>query len=69
VRDGYPEIWANARAEYGLVRYDGARATVTVRVFGAGGESAAYDYVLVREEDVWRIAGVLRHEAKNEKKV
>jgi hypothetical protein len=52
-----------------LVRDDGARATVTVRVFGAGGESAAYDYVLVREEDVWRIAGVLRHEAKNEKKV
>jgi hypothetical protein len=69
VRDGYPEIWANARAEYGLVRDDGARATVTARVFSADGESAAYDYVLVREEDVWRIAGVLRHEAKNEKKV
>jgi hypothetical protein len=69
VRDGYPEIWANARAEYGLVRDDGVRATVTARVFGAEGESAAYDYVLVREEDVWRIAGVLRHEAKSEKKI
>lgn len=67
VRDGYPEIWANARAEYGLVRDDGTRATVTARVFGEGGESAAYDYVLVRENEVWRIAGVLRHEAKSEK--
>lgn len=69
VRDGYPEIWANARTEYGLVRDDGTRATVTTRVFSAGGESAAYDYVLVREDEVWRIAGVLRHEAKNEKKI
>lgn len=69
VRDGYPEIWANSRAEYGLVRDDGTRATVTARVFGAGGESAAYDYVLVREDEVWRIAGVLRHETKNEKKI
>ncbi|MSU52066.1 MAG: hypothetical protein CK548_04555 [Opitutia bacterium] len=69
VRDGYPEIWANARAEYGLVRDDGARATVTVRVFVESGRSAVYDYVLAREDDVWRIAGVLRHEAKSEKKV
>lgn len=69
VRDGYPEIWTNARAEYGLVRDDGTRATVTARVFGTGGESAAYDYVLVKEEDVWRIAGVLRNEAKSEKKI
>ena len=69
VRDGYPEIWASARAEYGLVRDDGARATVTARVFVESGRSAVYDYVLVREDDVWRIAGVLRHEAKSEKKV
>lgn len=69
VRDGYPEIWASARAEYGLVRDDGARATVTARVFVESGRSAVYDYVLVREDDVWRISGVLRHEAKSEKKV
>jgi hypothetical protein len=28
-----------------------------------------YDYVLVKEEDFWRIAGVLRHEAKDETRV
>ena len=67
VRLGYPEIWANARAEFGLARDDGVRATMTARVFGQDGTSAAYDYVLVKEDDVWRIAGVLRHEAKGEK--
>ncbi len=69
VRDGYPEIWKNTRAEYGLVRDDGTRATVTARVFAESGESAAYDYVLVKEDEVWRIAGVLRSEAKSEKRV
>src|SRR4051812_33319159 len=33
VREGYPEIWANTRAEFGLVRDDGARATLMARVF------------------------------------
>ena len=68
VRFGYPEIWANTRAEYGLVRDDGARATTTARVFAKDGTSATYDYVLVRENnEVWRIAGVLRHEPRGEK--
>jgi hypothetical protein len=69
VRDGYPEIWKNQRAEFGLMRDDGRRATLTVRVFTTDGTSAAYDYVLFKEDDVWRIAGVLRHEARGEKGV
>ena len=66
VRVGYPEIWANERVEFGLVRDDGRRATVTARVFAKGGASAPYDYVLAKEDDFWRIAGVLRHEEKGE---
>jgi len=60
VRTGYPEIWRNLRAEYGIVSDNGARATLNVRVHTAD-TSAAYDYVLVREPDGWRISGVLRH--------
>lgn len=69
VRQGYPEIWSNARVEFGLVRDDGRRAMVTARVFAQDGSSAAYDYVLVKEEDFWRIAGVLRHEEKGVSRV
>lgn len=67
VRDGYPEIWANTRVEFGLVRDNGQLATLTARVFAKDGTSAVYDYVMAKEDDVWRIAGVLRHEKKGEK--
>lgn len=60
VRAGYPEIWSNTGAECGIVRDDGARATVTVQV-GSPAGSAAYDYALLRESAGWRIAGVVRH--------
>lgn len=60
VEQSYPEIWRSERAEFGIVRDDGARATVTVQVFARGG-AAAYDYTLQREPAGWRILGVLRH--------
>ena len=60
VEQSYPEIWRSVRAEFGIVRDDGARATVTVQVF-AQDSAAAYDYTLVREESGWKIIGVLRH--------
>jgi len=63
VRDSYPEIWANTRAEPGIVRDDGVRATVTVQVYSKSGD-AAYDYTLVREKSAWRILGVVRHETR-----
>lgn len=63
VRGSYPEIWTNTRAEPGIVRDDGARATVTVQVYSKAGD-AAYDYTLLREDTAWRILGVVRHEAR-----
>jgi len=63
VRTSYPEIWANRRAEFGIVRDDGARATVTVQVYGRESD-AAYDYTLKKEAAGWRIFGVVRHEPK-----
>ena len=61
VRGSYPEIWANTRAEPGIVRDDGARAAVTVQVYSETGD-AAYDYSLAKEKAGWRILGVVRHE-------
>jgi hypothetical protein len=63
VRENYPEIWTNTRAEFGLVRDDGAESTVLVHVFGRDSD-AAYDYTLVLEKAGWRIAAVLRHAPK-----
>jgi hypothetical protein len=60
VRRGYPEVWANERAEFGVVRDDGVRAWVEVRVFPHGGTSARYHYELLRESVGWRISGVVR---------
>lgn len=62
VRENYPEIWRNRRAECGLVRDDGEIATVAVHLVGAEGE-ATYDYTLVKERAGWRISAVLRHES------
>jgi hypothetical protein len=63
VRENYPIIWSNIRAEYGIVRDDGRYATVPVHVFSAQGD-AAYDYVLLKERAGWRIGSVTRHEAR-----
>lgn len=67
VRGSYPEIWANTRAEPGIVRDDGTRATVTVQVYSKPGD-AAYDYTLAKEEAGWRILGVVRHEPSRGKR-
>lgn len=63
VKENYPEIWANARAEFGIVRDDGQRATVTVHVYSKTSD-AAYDFSLVQEREGWRIHGVVRHEPR-----
>jgi hypothetical protein len=61
VQANYPEIWANARAEYGIVHDDGATATVVVHVF-ATADDASYDFTLVKERGGWRVHDVLRHD-------
>lgn len=63
VEAAYPEIRASTRAEFGIVRDDGTRATVTVQVYAKDGD-AAYHYTLVRERAGWRIYGVVRHVPK-----
>jgi cytochrome c556 len=68
VQRNYPEIWANTRAEFGIARDDGARATVPVQVYSKT-DDAGYDFTLVREPAGWRIIGVLRHEPKKTGKV
>ena len=68
VLNSYPEIWSNTRAEFGLVRDDGVRATLLVQVF-AKEANASYDYVLVKEREGWRIESVLRHAPKKAEKV
>lgn len=61
IQGNYREIWANERAEIGLVRDDGRRARVMVHVHSKHG-AATFDYVLVRERAGWRIGSVLRRE-------
>lgn len=68
VKENYPEIWANMRAEFGIVRDDGTRASVTVQVYSKA-SNAGYDFTLVREKAGWRVHGVLRHEPKKTGKV
>jgi hypothetical protein len=68
VQANYPEIWANTRAEFGIVRDDGNKATVTVQVYSKQTD-AGYDFTLVKEAAGWRIEGVLRHEPKPAGKV
>jgi hypothetical protein len=63
VQTNYPELWANERAEYGIVRDDGSRARVLVQVFSEG-RDATFDYVLVRERGIWKIGSVLRHDSR-----
>ena len=68
VQKSYPEIWRNARAEFGIVRDNGTQATVTVQVYSKEGD-AAYDFTLSKESAGWRIFGVVRHEPKGSRKV
>jgi len=68
IQNNYPEIWASTRAEFGLVRDDGTKATVLVHVF-AKESDAAYDYVLAKERAGWRISSVLRHDPRGAEKL
>lgn len=63
LQTNYPEIWANTGAQYGLVRDDGTRARLLVRVSSEKGD-AAFDYVLLRERGGWRVGSVLRQTAR-----
>lgn len=61
VRESYPELWTNTRAEYGIVRDNDVRATVMVHVFSQQRE-ASFDYTLEKERGRWRVRAILRHQ-------
>lgn len=65
VRENYPFIWSNTRAEHGIVRDNGTYATVRVHVFSSQGD-APYDYVLIKERAGWRIGSVTRYEVRRQ---
>ncbi len=59
VRQGYPEIADNVRADYGSAVDNGDAAMLSVRVYPREGSPVNRRYLLVREDGVWRIAGVI----------
>ena len=59
IRRGYPALVRHRSAELGVVRdLDGRRAAVTVLVVSHEGEPVRFRYLLVLENDAWRVAGV-----------
>lgn len=62
VKASYPEVWDNVRAQFGVVRDDGASAIVTVEVTDKAGDTVNYDYFLLHEDTFWHIGGVIRHD-------
>jgi len=66
VEANYPEIWSSTRAEFGVVRDDGTRASVVVQVYSKQGD-AGYEYTMVKEAGRWRVHGVLRYASKKDK--
>lgn len=59
VRTSYPVIAHSVSASFGLTFDDGEEAVVNVRVLGAADEAVAYQYLLRRDGDTWRITGVV----------
>ena len=65
VRTGYPLIAKSTEAVFGLTLDNGDAAVVNVRVVGANKETLSYQYLLKRDGENWRIAGVSLLEDKS----
>jgi hypothetical protein len=57
VQNDYPGMTRVSRAEYGIVRTHGERATIQVYLVGEDGGIMPCVYMLVREGESWRIDG------------
>jgi hypothetical protein len=57
VEADFPGMLRASRAEYGLVRTSGPRATMQVYLIGQNGAVMPCVYMLVREGESWRIEG------------
>jgi hypothetical protein len=58
VKTAYPTIAQSVSANFGLTFDDGDEAVVNVRVVGADQKTIAYQYMLRRDGEAWRITGV-----------
>ena len=58
VKTAYPVIAHSAKAEYGLAFDTGEEAVVNVTVENADGQRVPYQYLLKKEDGVWKINGV-----------
>ena len=59
VRTNYAAIADSKESVFGLMMDDGKTALVNVRVVGKNEESLNYRYYLQREDQEWRISGVV----------
>jgi ABC-type transporter MlaC component len=64
VKTGYPAIAKFKSAEFGVVRDNGTEALVNVEVEGESGRVVHYQYLLRKEEGVWKISGVVEVKPK-----
>ena len=58
VKDGYPVIAYWRAVSFGELEDNGRQAVLLVSVQGRGGRTRFFRYMLVREENSWRISGV-----------
>ena len=64
VKTGYPAIARFKSAEFGVVRDNGAEAVVNVEVEGESSRVVHYQYLLRKEDGVWKISGVVEAKQK-----
>ena len=58
VRTNYPVIAGSVSTEYGLAFDTGEEAVINVRIENAAKKSVEFQYLLTKEDGVWKIGGV-----------
>jgi hypothetical protein len=58
VEDGYPQIAHNQEVRFGRTHWDGDMVGIDITVTGQDGTTAPHTYLLSREPDGWKVAGV-----------
>ena len=58
VRTNYPVIAGSVSTEYGMAFDTGEEAVINVRIENAAKKSVEFQYLLTKEDGVWKIGGV-----------
>lgn len=70
IRRGYPALVRHASADLGSVRDDGRhRARASVTVFDRLNRATNYRYLLIEEDEGWRIDGVIEETVGTRKEI